>query len=132
MKVDTAASLLPRLRINPALATRILTGFIRDSITKAGMQRAVIGLSGGIDSAVSACLAAQALGADKVLAVRMPYKTSSADSLAHAEAVIEDLGIPHLTLPISEMADPLIERFPENDPLAPRQYHGAPAHDHAV
>ncbi len=113
MTVDTAAAMLPRLRINPALATRILTGFIRDSITKAGMQRAVIGLSGGIDSAVSAYLAAQALGADKVLAVRMPYKTSSADSLAHAEAVIEDLGIPHLTLPISEMADPFIERFSE-------------------
>ncbi|MCY3572702.1 MAG: NAD+ synthase [Chloroflexi bacterium] len=113
MTNDTAASLLPRLRINPALATRILTGFIRDSVTKAGMKRAVIGLSGGIDSAVSAYLAAGALGAEQVLALRMPYKTSSADSLEHAEAVIEDLCLPSLTLPISAMADPLIERFPE-------------------
>ena len=113
MTNDTAASLLPRLRINPALATRILTGFIRDSVTKAGMKRAVIGLSGGIDSAVSAYLAAGALGAEQVLALRMPYKTSSDDSLEHAEAVIEDLCLPSLTLPISAMADPLIERFPE-------------------
>ena len=113
MAHDSVAGVLPRLRINTALATRILTGFIRDSITKAGMERAVIGLSGGIDSALSAYLAAQALGADKVLALRMPYTSSSADSLAHAELVIEDLGLPSMTLPISDMADPLIARFPD-------------------
>ena len=113
MAHDTVAGVLPRLRINTALATRILTGFIRDSITKAGMERAVIGLSGGIDSALSAYLAAQALGADKVLALRMPYTSSSADSLAHAELVIEDLSLPSMTLPISDMADPLIARFPD-------------------
>ncbi len=106
-------SVLPRLTINAELATRILTGFIRDSITKAGMTRAVIGLSGGIDSAVSAYLAAEALGAENVLALRMPYTTSSAESLSDAEAVIEDLGLPHLFVSISQMADPLIERFPD-------------------
>ena len=106
-------SVLPRLRINTELATRILTGFIRDSITKAGMTRAVIGLSGGIDSAVSAYLAAEALGEENVLALRMPYSTSSAESLSDAEAVIEDLSLPHLSAPISEMADPLIERYPD-------------------
>ena len=106
-------SILPRLTINPELATRILTGFIRDSITKAGMSRAVIGLSGGIDSAVSAYLSARALGAENVLALRMPYRTSSAESLSDAEAVIEDLGVEQLTVSISAMADPLIERFPQ-------------------
>lgn len=110
-------SVLPRLSINTELATRILTGFIRDSITKAGMTRAVIGLSGGIDSAVSAYLAALALGAENVLALRMPYTTSSAESLSDAEAVIEDLSLPHLIVPISEMADPLITRFPDMSPL---------------
>ena len=104
--------ILHRLNINAELATRILTGFIRDSIAKAGMSRAVIGLSGGIDSSVSACLAAKALGADNVLAVRMPYKTSAADSLDDAQAVIEDLGLAHVTLPITDMADALIHRFP--------------------
>lgn len=106
-----------RLDINVELATRILTGFIRDSIAKAGMSRAVIGLSGGIDSAVSAYLSAKALGAENVLALRMPYKTSSASSLRDAEAVIEDLGLPHLTLPITDMADPLIRRFPQMSKL---------------
>ncbi len=113
MTFDSTSTILPRLVINTELATRILTGFIRDSITKAGMSRAVIGLSGGIDSAVSAYLSAQALGPENVLALRMPYKTSSAESFSDAEAVIEDLGIAHLTVSISEMADPLIERFPE-------------------
>ena len=110
-------ALLHRLDINTELATRILTGFIRDSIAKAGMTRAVIGLSGGIDSAVSAYLSANALGAENVLALRMPYKTSSASSLSDAEAVIEDLGLPHLTLPITDMADPLIRRFPQMSKL---------------
>ena len=113
MSSANTVSILPRLKINAGLAARILTGFIRDSITKAGMSRAVIGLSGGIDSALSAYLSAKALGADNVLAVRMPYKTSSANSLNDAEAVIEDLNLPHLTLPISDMVDPMIERFPD-------------------
>ena len=113
----SASSILPRLTINTELATRILTGFIRDSITKAGMTRAVIGLSGGIDSAVSAYLSARALGPENVLALRMPYRTSSAESLSDAEAVIEDLGIAHRTVPISEMADALIAHFPEMSKL---------------
>ena len=117
MNAENNGPILDRLKINTELATRILTGFIRDSITKAGMSRAVIGLSGGIDSALSAYLAATALGAENVLALRMPYKTSSADSLNDAEAVIEDLGLPNQTLAISEMADPLIERFPDMSKL---------------
>lgn len=117
MTLEHSKAILPRLKINTGLATRILTGFIRDSMTKAGMSRAVIGLSGGIDSAVSAYLSAGALGAENVLALRMPYRTSSAESLSDAEAVIEDLGLPHLTLPISDMADPLINCFPEMSKL---------------
>jgi NAD+ synthase len=109
----TAPNLLHRLDINPSIATKMLTDFICDQMHKAGMQRAVIGLSGGIDSALSAYLAAAALGAEQVLAVRMPYKTSAAASLADAQLVIGALGMPVLDLPITPMADAMIERFPE-------------------
>lgn len=111
MTTTSTPNILPRLNINTDLATQVLTGFIRDSITKAGMKKAVMGLSGGIDSAVSAYLSARALGAENVMVVRMPYKTSSEDSLTDAEAVIEDLGLAHMTVPITDMADALISRF---------------------
>jgi len=110
-------SILHRLDINTNLAQKILTGFIQDQIEKAGMKGAVIGLSGGIDSALSAYLSAAALGAQNVLAVRMPYKTSSQASLIDAEAVIEDLGLPSVTVPITDMADALIAQFPEMNRL---------------
>jgi NAD+ synthase len=102
-----------RLHINTDIARLMIVGFIQDQIAKAGMKRAVIGLSGGIDSALSAYLSAEALGAENVLAVRMPYKSSSEDSLSDAESVIQALGLSSLTVTITEMADPLIERFPD-------------------
>ncbi len=117
MTADSAKPILPRLTINTGLAARILTGFIRDSVAKAGMSRAVIGLSGGIDSAVSAYLSAEALGAENVLALRMPYSASSPESMSDAQAVIEDLRLPELTAPISDMADALIKRFPDMNRL---------------
>lgn len=107
MKID--------LTINPQLATQILTGFIESEITRAGFSRAVVGLSGGIDSAVSCYLAARALGPENVLAVRLPYKTSSADSLEDAMLVIEDTGVQHKTIEITPMADPLIAQIPADD-----------------
>lgn len=105
--------ILPRLSINTDLARKILTGFIRDEIAKSGMKRCVMGLSGGIDSALSAYLSAEALGAENVLVVRMPYKTSSQNSLDDAQAVIDALGLPSLTIPITGMAEALIDQFPE-------------------
>lgn len=113
MVTPTKPNILPRMDINTEIARKMITGFIKDQIDKAGMKGAVIGLSGGIDSALSAYLSAEALGAGNVLAVRMPYKTSSESSLTDAEAVIEDLGLPSMTVPISEMADALINQFPE-------------------
>lgn len=107
------SNLAERLQINTGIARKMLTGFIADEVAKTGMSRAVMGLSGGIDSALSAYLSAEALGAQNVLAVRMPYRTSSADSLSDADAVIQALGIQSLTVPITEMADPLINRFPD-------------------
>jgi len=105
------------LSIHTELARSILTGFIRSEITRAGFERAVVGLSGGIDSALSCYLAAEALGARNVLAVRMPYKSSSPDSLEHAQMVIEALGVQAATIPITEMVEPLFERFPDASPM---------------
>ncbi len=101
------------LAINPDLARKILTGFIHAEITRAGFQRAVIGLSGGIDSALSCYLAAEALGPENVLAVRMPYKSSAPDSWRHAGLVIDALGVQFLDVEITPLVDPLFAQFPE-------------------
>jgi len=96
------------LSIDPELVRKILTEFIRSEITRVGFSRAVVNLSGGIDSAVSFVLAAEALGPQNVLAIRLPYKTSSADSLEHAQMLIDQFGCRSVTIPITEMTDPLI------------------------
>jgi len=101
------------LVVNSELARKILCGFIISEIRRAGFSRAVVGLSGGIDSALSCYLAAEALGPENVLAVRMPYKTSAQESWDHAGLCITDLGVQSLDFPITEMADSLIERFPD-------------------
>ena len=101
------------LTINTDVARQILTGFIRSEITRVGFSRAVIGLSGGIDSALSCVLAVEALGAENVLAVRMPYKSSSSDSLDDADLLIEQLQIPSKTIEITSMVDPLFGLDPE-------------------
>jgi len=108
-----ADPILARLDINTDLARKILVLFLRDAVTKVGFKKAVLGLSGGIDSALSAYLVAEALGPENVLAVRMPYKSSSQSSLDDAQAVIDALGIQSDTIEITAMADPLIARFPD-------------------
>ncbi len=101
------------LSINTDLAREILTGFIKSEISRIGMSRAVVGLSGGIDSALSCVLACGALGPQNVLAVRMPYKESSRDSLEHAQLLIDQLGVQSRTIDITEMVEPLIKLDPE-------------------
>jgi NAD+ synthase len=101
------------LTIDTGSVRHILTSFLRDEINKAGLSRAVVNLSGGLDSSLSCFLAAEALGAENVLALRLPYKSSSPDSLEHAQLVIEALGVQSLTIPITDMADALIQRFPD-------------------
>lgn len=103
------------LTINTDLATQILSAFIHRETTRAGFQKVVVGVSGGIDSALSCVLAAKALGPQNVLAVRMPYRTSSPDSLEHAQLLIDQFGVQSLTIPISDMADGLIDKFSDMD-----------------
>jgi NAD+ synthase len=101
------------LSIDTGLVRKILVGFIHSEITRVGYSRAVVNLSGGIDSAVSFALSAEALGPQNVLAVRLPYKTSSADSLEHAQLLIDQFGCQSVTIPITEMVNPLTEREPD-------------------
>jgi len=106
---------LRRLEIDPELVTQILEHFIREEITKVGFHRAVVALSGGIDSATTCALCARALGPENVLAVRMPYRTSSPSSLEDAQAVIDRFGVQSETVDITPMVEPLFERFPDMD-----------------
>jgi NAD+ synthase len=103
------------LSINTELARQILTGFIRTEVSRPGFTRALVNLSGGLDSSLSCYLAAEALGAQNVLALCLPYKTSASDSSTHAKLVIDALGVQSLTIPITDMADGLISRFPDMD-----------------
>jgi NAD+ synthase len=101
------------LTINTDLARNILTGFIKSEITRVGMTRAIINLSGGLDSALSCALAVEALGADNVLALRLPYRASSSNSLTDAQLLIDQLGIQSMTIEITDMVDALIKLEPE-------------------
>ncbi len=109
--------ILPRLAINTDLARTILVKFLRDAVHKVGFERAVIALSGGLDSALVTYLIAEAIGPQNVLAIRMPYMTSSPDSLADAQAVVDALGVRCDTVDITPMVDPLLARFPEASAL---------------
>ncbi len=106
---ETAAFTSPdTLAIEAPLARRWLVEFLRDELTRRrGFTRAIIGLSGGVDSALAAHLAAEALGPENVIAVRMPYRTSSPESLQHAELVAGALGIEMRTVEISAAVDAL-------------------------
>ncbi len=101
------------LGINPELVTQILCRFIRNEIHRAGFGRAVVGLSGGIDSSTVAYLAARALGAENVLAVTMPYKTSSQATRRDSQAVVDQLGLPTVEVPITDQIDAYFTRFPD-------------------
>ncbi|MGD0879833.1 MAG: NAD+ synthase [Anaerolineales bacterium] len=105
------------LSIDTGLVRKILTEFIRSEIGRAGFNRAVVNLSGGIDSAVSFALAVAALGPKNVLAVRLPYKTSSADSLEHAQVLIDQFGCPSITITITDMVDPLVALEQDMSPV---------------
>jgi NAD+ synthase len=93
------------LAIDTDVARRVIGEFIRAQLRQAGFERAVLGLSGGIDSGLVAFLVAEAIGADRLLCVLMPYRTSSPASRADAEAVVAALGCASELVPISPMVD---------------------------
>ena len=93
------------LAIDTGVARRVIVEFVRGQLEQAGFERVVLGLSGGIDSAVVACLVAEAIGADRLLAVLMPYRTSSPASRADAESVVAALGCASDLVEITPMVD---------------------------
>ena len=105
------------LKINPELVTEILCRFIAAEIRRAGFERVVVGLSGGIDSSVVTFLCARALGPQNVLAVTMPYKTSSEATRRDSQAVIEQLGVRTVDVPIVGQIDAYFSQFPDASQL---------------
>jgi NAD+ synthase len=100
-----AFELPPELAIDTDVARRVIVDFIRSQLRQSGFERCVLGLSGGIDSGLVAYLVAAAIGAERLLCVRMPYRTSSPASLADAQAVIDDLGCAGEVVEITPMVD---------------------------
>jgi NAD+ synthase len=91
--------------LNPAIALAMIDRFLQEELGKTGLKGVVLGLSGGVDSALACALAVHALGAERVLAVKMPYKTSSPASEADADAVIAQLGVRAEGVDITPMVD---------------------------
>jgi len=95
----------PDLAVDVAATLQILEGFLKTEVERTGLHRVVLGLSGGIDSALAAYLAVRALGPSGVVGVLMPYRTSSPSSVRDAEAVVGALGIVAERFEISELVD---------------------------
>ena len=102
---DSPFDLPPELAIDTDVARRVIAGFIRGQLEQAGFERVVLGLSGGIDSGLVAYLVAEAIGAERLLAVMLPYRSSSPASRADAEAVVTDLGCASDVVDITPMVD---------------------------
>jgi NAD+ synthase len=95
----------PELAVDTRVARRIMVDFIRGQLRQAGFERALVGLSGGIDSAVVAFLVAEAIGPERLLCILMPYRTSAPESLADARYVVDRLGCAQRVVDISPIVD---------------------------
>jgi NAD+ synthase len=101
------------MKLEPSKAIQTLVEFISKTVSDAGFQKVVLGVSGGVDSSLGAFLSARALGPKNVLALRLPYHTSSPDSLEHAQTVIDLLGVDSRTIPITDAVDAILANHPD-------------------
>jgi NAD+ synthase len=122
--VDTGGlyDLPAELAIDTDVARRVIGEFIRGQLRQAGFERAVLGLSGGIDSALVAYLTAEAIGADKLFCVLMPYRTSSEGSVIDAQEVVKRLGVASEIVEISPMVDAYFASQSDATPLRRGNY----------
>ena len=106
---------MSEIDVQPALVSELLVSFLREEVASAGLGRMVVGLSGGVDSAVVVALGARAFGAENVLGVMLPYRLSNPRSLEDARSVAARLSLPTRSVDISAMADGYLEREPVAD-----------------
>jgi NAD+ synthetase len=105
------------LRLNAPLVVDWLVRFLQAELRlRRGFERAIVGISGGVDSALTAFLCARALGAENVIGVRMPYRDSSPESLAHGQLVVDQLGLRADTIDITPAAEGYLATQPDADP----------------
>jgi len=116
-KIGAPPAPIDPLAIDTDLVNRWLVAFLRDEVTvRRKFKKGIVALSGGVDSALTAFLAVQALGKENVIGVRLPYRTSSAESLEHAQLVIDQLGIPCETVDISLAVDGYLSQAKDAGP----------------
>jgi NAD+ synthase len=102
-----------QLSLNTDVTRRVLVAFLRRELERFGFKKAVLNLSGGVDSSLSCFLAAEALGGENVLALLLPYRTSAADSTEHAQQVATLTKVQSRIIDITPMVDPYLELFPD-------------------
>lgn len=121
---DASTEAAPLPEIDAKQVIEVIIGFIRSQLEQTGFERLVVGLSGGVDSATVAYLAARAVGPDNLLAVRMPYRTSDPSSETDALTVITALGCDAQRIDLTPTADPLLTLVGDGDEAAIRVRRG--------
>jgi NAD+ synthase len=109
--VDIAAQLV----LNADVTGQVLVGFLKRELGRFGFTKAVLNLSGGLDSALSCFLIAEALGGENVLTLLLPYRTSAQESTDHALEVVKLTGVNHKVIDITPMVDPYLNQNPDMD-----------------
>ena len=118
MTVSMPFTLPDELLIDTSIARRIISEFIRGQLSQTGFERVVLNLSGGLDSALVAYLAVEAIGAQNVMCLMLPYRTSSPESRGDAEDVSRRLGTPSRAIDISPIVDGYLDTSIEGEEVS--------------